>query len=109
MAISEINNTNPVPPPTVASQPRAEAAAVSQAAAAPTPAAPSAPVTVAAEQGFTPAQEAQLLINETLQGLNFIPPNSPESLVINATNPLIDALEITQGLERRSAERGGNQ
>ena len=101
MAINEISNTTPVPPATVESQPRAAATAApaTQAAAAPAPAAPSAPATVAAEPGLTPAQEAQLLINETLQGLNFLLPNSPESLVINEANPLIDALEISQGLE----------
>ena len=93
MAINEINTTTPVLPPVLPSQTQNVIPPVT------VPFTNVNPVQATAAQTLTPVQEAELLINETLLNLNFVPSTPPEALVLFTTDPLLATLEATQGLD----------
>jgi hypothetical protein len=95
MAINDINPANPVQPAVLPSQTRDSV----QPAPAPLANTNPPPVVAAAVQALTPAQEAELLINETLRNLSFEPSTPTEELLTTQTNPLLTSLDATQGLE----------
>ncbi len=53
---------------------------------------------VTENQALTPVQQTTLLVNETLQSLNFVPSSTAETLRINETNPTINTALETQNL-----------
>ncbi len=56
------------------------------------------PVAVVATQDLTPAQQSALLVNETLQGLNFLPSSPGDALLINETSPSLTTFVETLSL-----------
>jgi len=93
MAINEINTTTPFLPTVLPSQTLNVIPPVTA------PFTNVVPGQAAAALTLTPIQEAELLINETLLNLSFVPSTPPESLVLFTTDPLLAALEATQGLD----------
>ena len=98
MAIDEINSTTPVLPTVVPNRERNPAPAPVVTTPPNTVSAPVVPATLAASQGLTPAQQAALLVNGTLQGLNFVSPVLDDALLFNESNPIVSAVAETQGL-----------
>lgn len=47
---------------------------------------------------FTPVQQAALLVNDTLQGLNYVPSSPSNALLVNETNPTLTAFVENQTL-----------
>lgn len=102
MAIDEINSTKSVPSTITQTRDRAIDPPVTPSPAKVTNAVPG---PVSGSQGATPAQEANLLINESLRTVNFEPPTSAGALLRNETNPQLTELVRNQNLS--SAQQSG--
>lgn len=95
MAVDEIDNTNAVLPTAtlVSSRQRSPVPSAATPLNVPTPAIPA-----AAPQVLPPAQQAALLVNETLRALNFVNQSPADALLFNEMNPVVSAIVETQGL-----------
>lgn len=94
MAVDEINTVNSALLTILQSRARNPGLLTDTPLSALTPA----PAVVAAPKDLTPAQQAALLVNETLQGLAFAPLSPAETLLINETDPNLAAGAAAQDL-----------
>ena len=95
MAVNEINATNPIPPAT----PRIQNGAAGQAATVRQNGTNQAQAAAAVTQTPDPILQNELLINEILRNLNFVPRTPVDTRLINVTPPPLADPDATPDLD----------